>query len=134
MLALCLLVSTAGFAEDKAAAGFAEEKPVVLYAEGVEDGRLSIYFFHDQPGIPCMGIRAYADRVLGIPMTMETDENGVVTLRNGRGGELTCDPAAGTVSTRDWVRVISPDLPLEGRAAGLKDSSCAFVRIVSRSG
>lgn len=129
MLALCLLVSAAGFAEDKAAAGLAVEKSVVLYAEGVEDGRLSICFFSDQPGIPCMGIRAYADRVLGIPMTMETDENGVVTLRNGSGGELTCDPAAGTVSTRDWVRVISPDLPLEGRAAGLKDSSCAFVRI-----
>lgn len=129
MLALCLLVSAAGFAENHAAAGFAEEKTAALYAEGVEDGSLSVYYFSELPDIPYMGIRAYAERILRIPMAMETGENGVVTLRNANGGKLVCDPAAGTVSTRDWVAVVSPAAPLEGAAAGLKDSSCAFVRV-----
>ena len=120
ILALCLLVS---------AAGIAEEKNTVLYADGAEAGSIRLCWFEDVPDIPYMGIREYAEHILYIPLSLETDADGVITLRNGQGGELRCDIAAGTIATPDWGRVITPEMPLEGAARSLKDSPCGFVRI-----
>ena len=120
LLCLCLLFS---------AAGTAEERNAVLLTETGEAGELRVCFFEEAPHVPYMGIREYMTRIMDTPMTMEKDENGVIVLKNERGGELRCDVAAGTISTPDWVRVIEPQLPLEGAAKGFKDSSCAFVRI-----
>ena len=121
ILALCLLVS--------AAAGIAEEKSAVLYTDGTETGEMRLCTFEEMPDVPYMGIREYAEKILNLPMSAETGEDGVVTLRNGQGGELRCDIAAGTVSTQDWISVITPETPLEGKAISLKDSPCGFVRI-----
>lgn len=120
ILTLCLLVS---------AAGIAEEKSAVLYEDGKEAGELRVCRFEEMPDIPYMGIREYMEHILCIPLSIETGADGVVTLRNGQGGELRCDITAGTMSTPDWVRVITPEMPLEGAAHSLKDSSCGFVRI-----
>ena len=120
LLVLCLLVS---------AAGLGEEKTAPLYADGAKAGELRIRVFDELPDIPYLGIREYLEQIMEIPVTLETDGEGVVTLRNGNGGELVCNAAAGTVFTPDWIRVISPKLPLETTGKGLKDSSCAFVRI-----
>ena len=120
LLVLCLLVS---------AAGLWEEKTAPLYADGAKAGELRIRVFDELPDIPYLGIREYLEQIMEIPVTLETDGEGVVTLRNGNGGELVCNAAAGTVFTPDWIRVISPKLPLETTGKGLKDSSCAFVRI-----
>ena len=122
ILALCLLFSAASLAEEKTAA---------VYADGVEIGEAGIRWFEDMPEIPCMGIRAYAELILRLPLSMETEAEGVVVLRNAQGGELRCDIAAGTISTPDWVKVITPEMPLEGEARGLKDTTCGFVRITS---
>ncbi len=121
ILALCLLLS--------AAAGTAEAKNTVLVANGSEAGEIRLCFFEEAPNVPYLGIREYAEKILGIPLLAETGENGVITLRSRQGGELVCDPSAGTVSTPDWVRVITPEMPLEGTASSLKDSTCGFVRV-----
>ena len=120
MLVLSLLVS---------AAGIAEEKETVLAEDGAEAGRVRLCWFDETPDIPYMGIREYAEQILKIPMTMETGAEGAVVLRNGQGGELVCNIAAGTVSTPDWIRVITPETPLQDASRSLKDSTCGFVRI-----
>ena len=120
VMALCLLVS---------AVGVAEEKTVALYADSVDPGEARLCWFEEVPEVPYMGIREYAELILGIPMTAETDAEGVITLRNSLGGELRCDAAAGTISTADWVKVITPEMPLQGTSRSLKDSTCGFVRI-----
>lgn len=125
LLVLCLLVSAAGFAEQAPA-----EKTAVLYdVNGEEDGELTIRYYGDTPNIPYLGISEYMSRIMHFTMTTETNEDGTLTLKNGRGGELLCDAAAGTITSPDWIKVITPEMPLEGEAHGLKDSSCAFVRI-----
>ncbi len=121
MTVLCMLLC---------AAGVAEEKSTVLYEDGAVTGEIRLCWFEELPNIPYMGIREYAEYILGIPLSMETGADGVVTLRNAQGGELRCDPAAGTISTPDWLRVITPEMPLEGPARSLKDSTCGFVRIM----
>ena len=120
MLVLCLLTSIAGSAEEKSA---------VLYVNGAEAGEMRLCWFEETPHIPYMGIREYAERILCVPLSAGTGADGIITLRNAQGGELRCDIAAGTISTPDWVKVITPEMPLEGAARSLKDSTCGFVRI-----
>ena len=125
LLALCLLVSAAGFAEQAPA-----EKTAVLYtAAGEEDGELTIRYYEETPHIPYLGISEYMTRVMHFTMTAEANEDGTLSLKNGSGGELLCDEAAGTITSPDWIRVVTPKLPLEGAPHSLKDSSCAFARI-----
>ena len=75
ILALCLLLS--------AAAGTAEAKNTVLVANGAEAGEIRLCFFEEAPNVPYLGIREYAEKILGIPLLAETGENGVITLRSG---------------------------------------------------
>ena len=120
ILTLCLVVSVTGIGE---------EQSTVLFADGARAGELRLCRFEESPNVPYLGIGEYAEKILNIPLSMEEDGEGVVTLSNGQGGELRCDIAAGTVFTPDWIKVITPETPLEGAARSLKDSSCGFVRI-----
>ena len=124
MLILCLLFSAVGFAE----AG-QTEKAVTLHTEAGEDIGMTLRFFEDKPNVPYMGINEYMTNIMDIPLTVERAEEGALTLKNGLGGELVCDVDAGTISTTDWVKVITPKLPLEGSAKSLRDSNCGFVRV-----
>ena len=125
LLVLCLLVSAAGFTEQALT-----EKATPLYdINGEADGELTLRFYEETPHIPYIGIREYMTRVMHFTVTAEANENGTLTLKNELGGELRCDAAAGTITSPDWVKMITPKMPLEGEARSLKDSSCAFVRI-----
>ena len=125
LLVLCLLVSSAGFAEPAPA-----EKTAVLYtATSEEAGGLTIRFYEETPHVPYLGISEYMAQVMHFTMTVEANEDGTLTLKNGLGGELLCDAATGTITARDWMKMITPEMPLEGAAHSLKDSNCAFVRI-----
>ena len=125
LLALCLLVPAAGSAEQAP-----EEKTAVLYTvTGEEGGVLTIRYYEETPHIPYLGISEYMTRVMRFAMTAETNEDGTLTLKNGLGGELLCDAAAGTITSPDWIRMITPEMPLEGEAHSLKDSNCGFVRV-----
>ena len=125
LLVLCLLVSAAGFAEQAPT-----EKNTVLYtAAGEEDGELTLRYYEETPHVPYLGIGAYMTRVMHFNITAEPNEDGTLTLKNGHGGELLCDGTAGTITSPDWMKMITPEMPLEGTPHGLKDSKCAFVRI-----
>ncbi len=125
LLALCLLVPAAGSAEQAPA-----EKAAVLYnATGEAEGELTLRYYEETPHIPYLGIREYMTRVMRFPMTAEMNGDGTLTLKNGLGGELLCDAAAGTITSPDWIKMITPKMPLEGGPHSLKDSSCAFVRV-----
>ena len=123
-LVLFLLCSAAGFAESGPV-----EKAVTLHTESGEDRELTLRWFEETPNVPYMGINEYTEHLMHSPMALESNEDGTLTLKNSRGGELRCDVAAGTISTPDWVRVITPEMPVEGPPYSLRDSNCGFVRI-----
>ena len=124
MLAVCMLCPVIGSAEAAPA-----EKAVPFFNEAGEAGELTLRFYEETPNIPYMGINEYMTRIMNIPLTAEAGENGTLLLKNELGGKLLCDAAAGTIITPDWVRVITPKMPIEGSARSLSDVSCAFVRI-----
>ena len=124
VLVLCMLSSVIGFAEETPA-----EKAVPFFTEAGEAGELTLHFYEETPNIPYMGINEYMTRIMDIPLTAEADENGMLLLKNELGGELLCDAAGGTISTQDWVKVITPKMPIENCAKSLSDVNCAFVRI-----
>ena len=107
-----------------------DRKNAVLYtAAGEEAGRLTIRYYEEMPHIPYLGISEYMTQVMHFTITAEANEDGTLTLKNGLGGELLCDAAAGTITTPDWMKMITPQMPVEGASHSLKDSSCAFIRI-----
>lgn len=124
MLAVCMLCPVIGFAE-----AVPTEKVVPFFTEAGEAGELTLRFYEETPNIPYMGISEYMTRIMDIPLTAEAGENGTLLLKNEMGGELLCDAAAGTITTPDWVKVITPKTPIEGGARSLSDVTCAFVRI-----
>jgi hypothetical protein len=124
LVVLCVLCAAAGFAESVPA-----EKTFPLSMEGVDAGELTLRFYEETPNVPYLGINAYMTAIMGSPLTAEASENGVLILKNDRGGELICDVAAGTILAPDWVSVITPQMPVEGVAKSMKDSNCGFVRL-----
>ena len=138
ILAICVLFSAVSFAEtaqvETAPAETAPveaaptEKTVPLIPETGEPGEITLRFYEATPNIPYLGINAYMTSVVKDPMTVEAND-GILTLRNDRGGELLCDPAAGTIFTPDWVRVVTPAMPLENPAHSVKDINLQCVRV-----
>ena len=126
VLVLCMACPVIGPAEAMPA-----EKTVPLITEEGEAGELTLRFYEETPNIPYMGINEYMTRIMDIPLTAEAGENGTVLLKNELGGELLCDAVAGTITTPDWVKVITPKMPIEGGARSLSDVTCAFVRITN---
>lgn len=124
ILVLSLLFTAAGFAEAEPV-----EKKVTLHTNAGTENEMTLRFFSETPHVPYLGINEYLTKIVHFSMSMEKDEEGVLTLKNDLGGELRCDIAAGTVSTPDWIRAITPRMPLENGAKSLKDSSCGFVRV-----
>ena len=124
VLVVCLAVFSACFAEAEPV-----EKAFPLYTEAGEDGTLTLRFYEEAPNVPYMGINEYTSRIMELPMTLEKGEGGAVTLKNALGGELVCNIAAGTIYTPDWVKVITPQMPLDSRARSLSDVAVGFVRI-----
>ena len=138
ILALCLLLSATGFAETAGETAqpetaepetFESEKTVTLHYESGEAVEVTLRFFEETPNVPYMGLHEFWTLVVKDPVTVEKNEDGTLTLKNSRGGELQCDAGAGTMTSPNWALVVSPSYPLEGAAHGLKDSNCAFVRI-----
>ena len=128
ILVLCLMCSSAGLSE-----ALPTKTTVPLYTEEGQNGEMTVRFFGETPHVPYMGFNEYMTRILQIPLTPEAAADGALTLKNEFGGELRCDAAAGTVSSPDWVRLITPQMPLENASRSLKDSSCGFVRITEIS-
>ena len=126
MLAVCMLCPVFGSAE-----AAPTEKTVPFFTEEGEAGELTLHFFEETPNIPYMGINEYMTKIMDIPLTAEAGENGALLLKNELGGELVCDTAAGTITTPDWVKVITPKMPIEGGSRSLSDVTCAFTRITN---
>ena len=109
------------------------DKDVKFIHEGTEEGTLKLRFYNDTPNVPYMGIREYAEHFMKSPMELGDNGDGTVTLKNDLGGELLCNADAGTIFSADWVKVVTPPMPLENEAISLKDMPCGFARITEIS-
>ena len=124
ILAVCMLFSAVSFAETAPT-----EVTVPLHTEVGEDIEMALRFFEGTPDIPYMGMNEFWTKILRDPLTVEKSGEGTLILKNDRGGELVCDAAAGTIYAPDWVRMTTPQMPIENGAHSLKDSNCRFIRI-----
>ena len=124
-LVLCVILAAAAAADTN----YTEKTVKVFDKEDTEKGELTLRFYEATPNVAYIGFQEYWDYMNKTPLTMTANADGTALFRNGQGGELVCDPAAGTLYSADWNLFVNPPLPLEGTAKGLKDADCQFVRI-----
>ncbi len=100
-----------------------------LVSSGREEGTVTLRFYPDRPGVPYMGFKAFMDLVGNASMAWEDAGDGRAVYTSAAGAGALVDAEKGTMDVDNWPLFHNPPLPYEGKAVGLKDSVCAFVRI-----
>ena len=124
LLAVLCMSSFAAAAEE---ADFTEQTVKVI-SGGEERGELALRFYSTAPHIPYMGINEYSRFVRQQPFSVK-EQDGICTLKNWNGAEMVCDAQAGSIFVQDWNAFFALPMPLEDKAAGMKDTTVHYARI-----
>ncbi len=127
LLAALLILSAAPPAP--AGAGVYTEREVPLISADRESGVITLRFYAERPNVPYIGFRAFMAFVGSNPMTFEKDAEGRAVFTSAQGASAVVDAEKGTMSVENWPMFHNPPLPYEGKAVGLKDSACGFMRV-----
>ncbi len=127
LLAAVLFLGAASRAVSGEAAYTDREVPLISADRG--GGVITLRFYRDRPNVPYIGFRAFMDFAGSDPVTFERAGDGTAVFTSVRGAVAEVDAERGTMYVENWPMFRDPPPPYEGRAVGLKDSDCGFVRV-----
>ena len=102
-----------------------EARTVPVMRGGEQIGTLDLRFYPAAPHVAYYGLKAYVAFMFGTDLTVSPGADGVTEITGPNGASLLADPAAGTVSSRDWALFQAPPTPY-AKQVGVKDSPCAW--------